>query len=875
VKPTPAKLTASDLSDYLDGFDLTPPAPNPLHASYQEAAAVLAAIRDPSALRATSGEVGEAENVLGPDLVTTSASRQLGGSVMLRHQVRREALLRLGTTEAMLKALDANPAERAGPVQARFEQYLRGEALPLDEQSVQELDETLQAVLWLEDLNLLGVPTADQVRTTLAKARFIQPFERLAGKHFRGRVPELDKLRAFVGILEPETRTEQIKGTFSRLLRLTPKPALNLFGSGGMGKSALVMRFFLEHVRLSGPRKVPFAYLDFDSPFLNINDLSTLEAEIFRQLSLQFDSVRRPTVPASPRGTARVLANLFQQLSHAADQPFLLVLDTFEEVQYGGEARAYPLWDMLNELQARWPFLRVLISGRAPVTSFKLAGQPPESMELTGLDAAAAEAILSDAGVKSRTLARTLVRQVGSVPLSLHLAAAVVKTEHVSATEGIQDLETSSYYVFSINDELIQGQLYERILGHIHDPQVVKLAHPGLVLRKITADLILHVLREPCDLSITTIDEARELLTQLAKETALVTEESSDSLSHRLDLRRTMLKLLIDEQPDKATRIHRLAVDYYTGREEEGAAAEALYHRLMLGELPRDRSRELQRRDVRVSLSRSLSELPRDAQILLAELGYEIAPDVLKQASQAQHEGFLAAKVVEHLPRGPSALSSAAALISATAYRGHNSPLYLEDARVCFLQGRYGETVSLLDEGLRYAIADQDRVRTLDLLALQAWVLEDLKRLDLLGRALPRFHQRVERASPPRPLLEIQAAAQLLRAAHRLGRTEESRMRAEALASRLLRVDWTDFMQVAMVLYDVFVHIVEVDPECVRRVSEWAFRIRGNRPHVVSAEGSLLNPPPQAKPRELAARLDGVLRAWPDRLPYIQPIPQA
>lgn len=869
MKPLPEKLTASDLSDYLDRFDLTPPAPNPLHASYQEAAAVLAAIHDPSALRATSGEIGEAENILGPDLVTTLASRQLGGRVMLRNEVRREALLRLGTTEAMLKALDANPAERDGPVQNRFEEYLRGDAPPLEEQSVKELDETLQAVLWLEELNIPGVPTADQVRTTLARARFIQPFERLAGKHFHGRVSELDELRAFVGVLEPETRTERIKGTISRLLKLKPKPALNLFGAGGMGKSALVMRFFLEHVRLSGPRKVPFAYLDFDSPFLNINDLSTLETEIFRQLTLQYPAVRQPKMP---KGTARILANCLQQLSRAAEQPFLLVLDTFEEVQYGGEARAYPLWDMLNDLQARWPFLRVLIVGRAPVTSFKLADQPPESMELTGLDAAAAEAILSDAGVKSRTLARTLVRQVGSVPLSLHLAAAVVKSERVSATEGIQDLETSSYYVFKIDDELIQGQLYDRILGHVHDPRVVKLAHPGLVLRKITADLILRVLREPCELSITTIDEAEELLGQLAKETALVSEESANSLSHRLDLRRTMLRFLIDEEPDKARRIHRLAVEYYIGREEEGAAAEGLYHSLMLGELPRERSRDLQRRDVRVSLSRSLPELPHDAQIFLAGLGYEIAPDVLKEASQAQHEGFLAAKVVEHLPRGPSALSDAAKLIAATAYRGHNSPLYLEDARVNFVQGNYGEAVTLLEEGFRLAYADQDRARTLDLLALQTWVLEEMKRLDALTLLLPRFRQRVERASPSRPLLEIQAAAQMLRAAHRFGRSDETRMQAEALASRLQRIDWTDFVQVAMLLYDVFVDVVEVDPQCVRRVSEWAFRIHGNRPHIVSSEGSLLNAPPQAKPRELAARLDGVLRAWPDRLPYIQPV---
>jgi hypothetical protein len=74
----------------------------------------------------------------------------------------------------------------------------------------------------------------------------------------------------------------------SRLLNLKPKPAMTIYGPGGIGKSALVMKFFLEHIRLPEDQRIPFAYLGLDSPFLNINDLSTLMMEILRQLTMQF-----------------------------------------------------------------------------------------------------------------------------------------------------------------------------------------------------------------------------------------------------------------------------------------------------------------------------------------------------------------------------------------------------------------------------------------------------------------------------------------------------------------------------------------------------------------------------------------------------------
>src|SRR6185369_15395464 len=163
---------------------------------------------------------------------------------------------------------------------------------------------------------------------------------------------------------------------------------------------------------------------------------------------------------------------------------------------------------------------------------------------------------------------------------------------------------------------------------HIHDPEIVKLAHPGLVLRRVSAELILEVLKEPCKLSITNLDQARALYQELSRETALVAEETTGWLKHRQDLRRTMLKLVIAKQPRVAEEIHRRAIDFYQRHEVEDGDAEEIYHRLMLPELslPRDRVARLPM--VRSSLTPNVGELPVRSQILLASVGYNIADEI-------------------------------------------------------------------------------------------------------------------------------------------------------------------------------------------------------------------------------------------------------
>ncbi|MGH9960848.1 MAG: hypothetical protein ACREBC_27645 [Pyrinomonadaceae bacterium] len=206
-------------------------------------------------------------------------------------------------------------------------------------------------------------------------------------------------------------------------------------------------------------------------------------------------------------------------------RPSVIVLDTFEEVQYRGENSAFPLWELLDRMQQARPFLRVIVSGRAPVTSLVLGGQPPQHIVLGELDHEAAVAYVQGLGIQDVALAKALVKQMGGVPLSLKLAVSVVKRDGV---EGVKDISGKSIFWFSISDEAIQGVLYSRILGHLHDPVLEKLASPGLVLRRISPAVILNVLNEPCELGISSIEEAQDLFDKLRRETSLVASDTLD-----------------------------------------------------------------------------------------------------------------------------------------------------------------------------------------------------------------------------------------------------------------------------------------------------------------------------------------------------------
>jgi hypothetical protein len=733
-----------------------------LREDYRQAAAVLAAIAEPQQLRPVNGpfEPGTGERLLRNDLVNVP-ERSLGGRVMLHHDVRRAALRSLSTRERMLWALDANVRERTGSVQQQLENYLKGTAKPLTNQSRDELEATLQVLTWLQDI-IPGLPEIQEVWNLVRWPDFMAPFEALAGDDvFRGRTRELDELRRFVGVLPPQTVVGHLKRIVDWITP-TAQPALSVFGPGGVGKSALIARFVLEHSRLPEALRVPFAYLDFDRPTLSVVEPASLVDEMLRQLMLQFTAItefqtireKLASMIAASANTKvnsiesdadshvpqveRVLLSLLKSIAqHLPMRPYLIVLDTFEQVQYRGERQALPLWRLLGKVQQSSPFIRIVISGRAPVTTLLLADKLPQPFPVGELDDESAVAFVMASGVSSRETAQALIRAVGGVPLSLKLAATLVNKEPDA------DINVRSRFWFRTADEVIQGQLYDRILGYISDPELKRVAHPGLVLRRITPEILLNVLREPCELSITNLIEAGELFEKLQAEVSLVSVDSDGALTHRRELREVMLKLLKQRAPAMVDDINTRAVEFYQSQSSGRARIERTYHELLLG-------RSVDKKvfddiEVRASIQASISEMSAESQQLLATYGFQVDKHILSRATREQREGAVAEAIEELLPHGPEGITDGRRRLQEMGTLTHDSPLWRAEARLYFENENTENAAVAIENGLRFAIESGNSFRILELLTDKVWHCELAARWSELGETLERLEDYVGR----------------------------------------------------------------------------------------------------------------------------------
>jgi hypothetical protein len=712
---------------------------------YRDAAAVLAAIEHPENLQPVGGGPrADITALLGADLIPATG-RKFRGRVMLNPAARYEALAGLAKRRAIDAALAVNLAEQTGPVQDQLRRYLLGRAPALEVQTLEELEATRQVAAWVRDA-VPGVPSPDAVAARSAYLHLLAPFEALAGDAvFRGRKHELDELRAFVGVLPVSSLLGRLAAKTLHWVQPAAKPALSLHGPGGVGKSALIARFMLEHVRLPDGGRIPFAYLDFDRAGLDVAAPYGLVTEMIRQLAAQFPLDRFEQMQAlvdarsATRGTPgrehagrrvgagqvreaeAVLGDTLATMTEVlGPRPYVVVLDTFEEVQFRGEARAFPLWEMLDRLQQRWPVLRVIVAGRAPVETLRLGGHPPRPMGLGDLDTEAAMAFLAAQGVKDPVLARRLVDRYGGVPLSLKLVASLARepdedTAQLAAGGRIRSLAR-------VGNEVVQGQLYERVLAHVHDERVRRLAHPGLVLRRITPEVILEVLDGPCELGITDIDAATDLFEALRRETSLMSVDDADgSLVHRSDLRRVMLRLLMTSEPGRVLRIRQAAVAYYGAMGGRRGDAEVAYHRLHLGEDVEEAA--FKDPEVRSSIQASIMEFDPAVQRRLATLGFRVAADVLELASRDEQEQAIAARVEAYLPNGPQAWSAALALLRDQAARlDHPSPLFRAWARVLIQTGDHTGAADWIAHGLEQAGIANDARQGMDLLVERAWL---------------------------------------------------------------------------------------------------------------------------------------------------------
>jgi hypothetical protein len=357
----------------------------------------------------------------------------------------------------------------------------------------------------------------------------------------------------------------------------------------------------------------------------------------------------------------------------------------------------------------------------------------------------------------------TIVTAVGRNPMSLRLAAEFVREQGI---QSLQSIETRSFLFLRLKTEKIQAQLYGRILGHIHDPDVRKLAYPGLIVRRITPEVIREVLAGPCDIALPDQKAADRLFDALAQEIALIQSDGERAVKHRLDIRRVMLgDLLAQVPPETVTAIDRGAVEYYRAQTGARARAEEIYHRLRLGEPP-ETVGERWIPGVEEHLRNALEELSPSARLWLSRrLGVTPDPALLAQADLETWEDLTLRDAQRFLQSGNP--HGALDLVSARKERSPASPLYRVEAETLRLLGRDKEARETARRGIGSAAAAGNSEVALDLQLLLAAIEEGEDRHEAALDLLEHAKRLVDHTTPP--LLALRLFAARIRVRRSLG----------------------------------------------------------------------------------------------------------
>ncbi|MBI6883437.1 hypothetical protein [Pseudomonas putida] len=533
-------------------------------------------------------------------------------------------------TQLAAKALDTLQLESAW-----LRQLLRNEPLDLDRYAPVQLQAICRARLALCECQHLRwqQPGLVKIQRQLQWLELIEPLRLMIGApqrsprislqrdRFAGRVKELRQLRSFVDELASESTGELISRTFSKVQRHFSDRArlLMVSAQGGLGKSTLISKFAYDHAVSS--RKMPFAYLDFDSAMLQPRVPLLLLAEVARQVALFYpdafgidefiDNLREEVLlksreaaaaePESSKNRRRPKEDYFywfrgwleQILTINAAQTFLLVLDTVELVQSDPLA-IEGLQQFLRELvHLDFPKLAVVVSGRAEVPELwegiehkwrvsKLQLEPLSVDDARRMVQLLGESLLEAQWQPqwSRKMISQSRNDASREPLSLRIAVETIcQTDAALREQLVADIGRMGEDCGASQVDFV-GRLYQkRILEHIDDPFARRLAWPGLVACRLSKALARDVLAGECGL---TSEQAQNAYERLKRHVWIVTEEGGE-LRHRADLRARTLPLMRRHDEVLFKRICGLLNAYYLGKRPSTlqSQAEATYYQLL------------------------------------------------------------------------------------------------------------------------------------------------------------------------------------------------------------------------------------------------------------------------------------------------------
>jgi hypothetical protein len=322
--------------------------------------------------------------------------------------------------------------------------------------------------------------------------------------------------------------------------------------------------------------------------------------------------------------------------------------------------------------------------------------------------------------------------------------------------------------------------LYTRILGHIRDPEVASVAHPGLAVRRVTVPVIREVLAGPCRLDPA---RAEAVFEKLRAELSLFDEVSPGVLAHRQDVRRLMLRTMTHDpaRREVVARIHAGAAEFYGRQPGVEARTEQLYH-LLMGDRDPSVLGRLWDESVRGGLEPALDEpLPERARRWL-ERRLSRVPEWVDRSEWEQDDWEADAAT-----RARSWLAShdplrARAVLAERPGRLPGSVLRALDVAVCLAVGDLGSAAASLDRGLRDGFAEAPAVIQLELLerAVEVRARQGEARL-LLESATSCASLSDLLGEPARGTRALSAA---LAALHAMGATAEGRRAQELLTAR-------------------------------------------------------------------------------------------
>jgi hypothetical protein len=558
------------------------------------------------------------------------------------------------------------------------------------------------------------------------------------------------------------------------------------------------------------------AYLSFDRGWLLDGGPTAIFDEIVRQVGAQRPghlemaaSVRRQAQQLTQR--AKGYGDIASRVSHyteqfsgdllrrlgvltslvsgsGTDRRLVIVLDTLEELARRDEAVEQEIRYFLHDLTAAIPWVRIVAAGRAvPLQGdmHQLTGlAEPEALALLRTLTSRADRV--DRIDQGEDVLREVFELVGGNPLSLRLAADILRRT---------DEEPAR--MLAVSEGNVQGQLYSRLLEHIRDPKVRAVAHPGLVVRRITPEIIREVLAGPCGIAPVSVQEAARIFGALRDEATLCVQSRDEdhALVHREDVRAIMLPAIRRDRPATTRAIHQAAAYYYqTHLSGHLPIREKLYHLLML-DSDRDVLDRAWNQNVGAQLATVIDEFPPRAQVYLATKVKRLRLDKKTRAAADDDQwrqvvGTAARRQLENdQPR--------AALDLVRERRdGRGRPL-LPDIEVEALErlGRMDEALELAEAARRQAEGRGDLALVRTLITAQARINERLRRWvsawNLLANlaALDRARRvRTDAVDDDIRTSELVMLTSLLRIARHMGRVADSDPEVAELTEETIRL---------------------------------------------------------------------------------------